>query len=214
MKRDRTKDYLQEKARKREKRMKLWESEQFEIENEVWKPIQDVEDAYLISSLGRFRILENTDKSGRLLLENTNYGYGTLPNYKKVFLTYPDGKTKCKRLHILVASAFIPNPDNKPQVNHKDGNRHNNKAANLEWATAKENIRHAVETGLYWQFGSNHYMAKFTELQVYDIFKSTDTINNLAKQYNVNYTDIWSIKTGRCWTRVTGKKYIPKSLIE
>jgi len=56
-----------------------------------------------------------------------------------------DGKNKHIRIHRIVASAFLPNPENKTQVNHKDGNKENNHYSNLEWVTARENILHSIE---------------------------------------------------------------------
>lgn len=67
--------------------------------------------------------------------------------YAKVDL-YNNSKKSSKRVHRLVAEAYIPNPDNKPDVNHKDGNKLNNFVENLEWCTKSENMQHAYRTGL------------------------------------------------------------------
>jgi hypothetical protein len=69
-------------------------------------------------------------------------GYEMVRVYVKTGVSYK------RRVHRLVADAFIPNPEDKPQVNHIDGNKRNNEVSNLEWATNKENCIHAVETGL------------------------------------------------------------------
>lgn len=80
-------------------------------------------------------------------LASQNY---TSRNKKYATVTaYVNGKQKHFYVHRLVAEAFIPNPENKPQVNHIDGNAKNNHASNLEWVTAKENANHAHISGLY-----------------------------------------------------------------
>ena len=72
----------------------------------------------------------------------------TWDGYLETTLIGDNGKYKCIRTHRLVAIHFIPNPDNKPEVNHKDGNKFNNRADNLEWVTSSENQLHAYRTGL------------------------------------------------------------------
>lgn len=74
---------------------------------------------------------------------------GMYPNgYRFVAFRGKDGSMHTQSIHRLVAEAFVPNPKNLPQVNHIDGNKTNNHAGNLEWVTAKDNIDHAIRTGL------------------------------------------------------------------
>ncbi|SDX80785.1 NUMOD3 domain-containing DNA-binding protein [Hymenobacter psychrophilus] len=68
--------------------------------------------------------------------------------YLQVFLKLNNGSKKWRKIHRLVAGRFIPNPENKPDVNHRDGNKESNGVNNLEWVTKSENTRHAYATGL------------------------------------------------------------------
>lgn len=82
-------------------------------------------------------------------MERKLSGKTTKDGYIELLLRDDNGKRKYVRKHILIARAYIPNPDNKPQVNHKDGNKFNCKPDNLEWATQSENIQHGYENNLY-----------------------------------------------------------------
>lgn len=117
---------------------------------EIWKDIKGYEGLYQISSFGnvksldRYIINKNGDKQyfpGKYLTQ------GISDNYLKVILS-KNNKQRTFRVHILVARAFIPNPENKPEVNHIDGNKKNNKVNNLEWNTRSENEFHAYRNGL------------------------------------------------------------------
>jgi len=72
--------------------------------------------------------------------------------YVRVSITNSEGKTRNKSVHRLVCMAFLPNPNNLPQVNHKDGNKTNNNVENLEWITNRDNALHAIRNGLWKTF--------------------------------------------------------------
>lgn len=124
---------------------------------EKWKPIAGYENQYEVSSFGRVKSLPRTIytvwrngkngvyfQKGRILAlkecSRNNKGYQT---YKQVCFSV-NGIHKYFLVHRLVAEAFIPKPKGKDFVNHKDGNKHNNRVDNLEWVTQKENVEHSL----------------------------------------------------------------------
>ena len=108
---------------------------------ERWKDVKGTAGVYQISSEGRVKSFK-VNKHGLIMKCTNNRGY-TQVNFKI------NRKIKCYRIHRGVAEAFISKEIGKYQVNHKDGNKLNNRAANLEWCTPKENIQHAIKTGLF-----------------------------------------------------------------
>jgi hypothetical protein len=105
-------------------------------------------------------------------------------------------------IHCLVALHFIPNPEYKKTVNHKDGNKKNNNVNNLEWFTNKEQINHADITGLRDIKGEKNKLSKFKNADIHKIRASSLSITELAKLYNVNRTCIHKIKNKQTWKHI------------
>lgn len=120
-----------------------------QLPDEVWEVIQECPD-YSISNLGRVKRHKRIDivKGGERIIPERILNVRESDEYYEVNLR--SGTINIFRtIHRLVATAFISNPDNLPQVNHKDGNKHNNKVENLEWVSHLENQYHAINNGLW-----------------------------------------------------------------
>ena len=163
------------------------------------KKIQGFEN-YEVDELGQIWSLpKRTRKGTRLIkpLQHPKTGYMYVDLCK-------DGKVKKFSAHRLVALTYLPNLENKPQVNHINGIKTDNRVENLEWNTNLENKQHAVNSGLTNLKGVNHPKCKLSEKQVLEIreigFSQTRT--SLSKKYGVCRNSILRIIMGKNWNHI------------
>lgn len=182
---------------------------------EIWKDVVGYEDSYEISNLGNCRSKDRKifmdcyggyerEFKGQVLKTNK------LRNGYLRFTLMDKGVTKRFSVHRLVALNFIPNPENKPQVNHIDGNKENNHVDNLEWCTSSENHKHAHRIGLESQKGSKNNGSKLTEEDVEKIkvmLLHEIHVPTIAKMFNVSRGTIYPIKKGKQWKHVLLKNF-------
>lgn len=178
---------------------------------EIWKDISGYEGFYQVSNMYRVKSLERIVNSGNgkriegskiIKMRLNERGYYRLSLSK-------NGECKNFTLHRLIAKAFIPNPHNKPEINHINGIKTDNRIDNLEWVTTKENVIHAETIGLRNKNranGEKNGASKLTEKQVIDIrekFKTNKyTKLSLAKEYNVGQTLIGYIISRKYWKHI------------
>lgn len=139
---------------------------------EVWRAVKDYEGLYEVSNLGRIRSVSRTVRVGKgkgyerlvesKILSTPINGSG----YKIIVLNKPNSKPVCKPIHRLVAEAFIPNPNNLTDVNHKDEDKMNNNVENLEWMSHKENmnwgeVRKKISIAMSSKAGAGWLCARF-----------------------------------------------------
>lgn len=159
---------------------------------EIWKDVVGYEGLYQVSNLGRIKSLIrytlnykcNKEKILNNRISKSGYCYIYLSKNKQI---------KGFRVHRLVAQAFISNPNNLPQVNHKDGNKKNNSVNNLEWCTAKENTNHAERNSLR--------KRSYKKVNQYDLkgnfIKQWNSLTEVALFYNKSKTTICNYCKGK-----------------
>lgn len=164
---------------------------------EEWRDITGYEGLYQVSNLGRVRSLDRYVES-KIICKSFIKGKILNTSFQKngyvVITLSKSGKRKQFKIHRLVAQAFISNFENKPEVNHKDGDKTNNCSDNLEWVTRKENNQHAFDTGL-----NNNHSKKLTDDEIrtvrqeYIPYSRKYSTLTLAKKYKVSRPTISQI---------------------
>ena len=157
-----------------------------DLPGEIWRWIEGCEGRYQISNFGRVKSMPNCRRFEAKILKPWLNRQGYL-----IIDLCINGRGKHFPVHQLVARAFIPNPENKPEPNHEDGNKLNNFVGNLKWVTRAENVKHSFEMGLQPK-GEDAPNAKLTNAQREEIRQIVVIkgdpefgINALARKYGV-----------------------------
>lgn len=176
-----------------------------------WRPIIDYEGLYEVSNLGGVRSVTRRIPHARYGTV-VRHGYGkkaSLDKYGYLQLTLSKlDAGKCFRVHRLVAEAFIgPSPQDRPCINHKDGNKLNNAVENLEWCSSGENTRHAHKSGLVRKrLGEEGTRAKLTNEQVREIRRLyAERIvphKEIAARFGIGWKYVWEIGSGKGWGHI------------
>ncbi len=155
---------------------------------EMWKDIDGSN--FEVSNLGRVR----NKKNGRITVGTQNE-----KGYLRVSV-YIDGKTKSMKVHRLVAKAFIPNPNEFPEVNHKNGDKTDNRVYNLEWVTHEQNVKHAFAKGL-----ADDRNKKITDEQIEYIRKNCIKgdkefgVRAIARKLGLSHTTVKDVLNNKRW---------------
>lgn len=163
----------------------------------MWKKINGYP-YYEICEEGKVKSLARGKKKNDKILKNTLLKTG----YYHVDLCYEGKRTK-KLIHRLLAEAFIENKENKPQVNHINGIKSDNRLENLEWVTISENQLHSIKAGLRHTKGEKNSQCKLKEYDVLFILNDKRKYKDIANNFNISISTVADIKRGYSWTHIT-----------
>ena len=181
--------------------------------NEIWKNIENYEGLYQVSNLGRVKSLDRIDNIGRkrkgriLKAQQINSGYLQVPLWK-------NNKVELKRVHRLVAEAFLDNPDNLPEVNHKNEIKTDNRVENLEFCDSFYNARYETALERRRKANTNHpsYSKKVYQYSLDgELIAEYPSTMEVQRQLAFTHTNISKCCLGKCDTRYGYKwSYIKK----
>lgn len=191
---------------------------------EIWKSLKGIVEYgnyYEVSNLGRVRSIDrrvNSRNGKRLVKGQILKQWIDKDGYCRVTLNLNQRK-KHYGIHRLVALSFIKNPENKPQVNHKDGNKQNNRVDNLEWLTNKENVVHAFSIGLNEGIkGEENVNAKLAEsdvVNIYNLYKTNKySMKDLADKFNTSETNVYDIVNRKKWKHLNLGEPITRDMLD
>lgn len=179
---------------------------------EIWKPVKGYEGLYEVSNVGRVKSMPRTiarsdGKPYTIKKEKIMKLFADEDGYRRIEMRN-DGKSFKTFAHRLVARAFIPNAENKPQVNHINGIKNDNRVDNLEWVTLQENKDHAVANGLVAdQRGIKNPSNTLEEKQVMKIIELKEKgfrPVEIARKIDIPYSNVRNVYYGYTWTWLTG----------
>ncbi len=170
---------------------------------EIWKKIPNFS-LYEASNMGNIKTFNWKNTGAERIMKPALDGSG----YLRTMLKGDDGKFKTIKVHRIIAETFIPNDDRKPQVNHKNCIKTDNRVVNLEWVTISENVKHAYKNNRLSQAGEKNSCATLTDAQVIEIranyeygkkAKKGKTKKEIAEEYGTTFSVIKRIVQGKTW---------------